>query len=147
MQLFPPCWTRYAAASLLLLAASATDALAEQGAYHFLYTNHFFTPERDRLGFRVIARPVSPGLRGEIVVRAFRQDDKLVLEVRDTGAGLTGAPPRPGGGVGLSNLRARLRSIYDGRAQVQLLENQPCGINVRLLLPLKANAPSTLPAP
>ena len=46
------------------------DALAEQGAYQFLYTNHFFTPERDKLGFRVIARPVSPGLRGEIVVRA-----------------------------------------------------------------------------
>jgi phosphonate transport system substrate-binding protein len=46
------------------------DALGEQGAYHFLYTNHFFTPERDKLGFRVLARPVSPGLRGAIVVRA-----------------------------------------------------------------------------
>ncbi|MES2561923.1 MAG: ABC transporter substrate-binding protein, partial [Pseudomonadota bacterium] len=28
------------------------NLLAEQGAYQFLYTNHFFTPERDRLGFR-----------------------------------------------------------------------------------------------
>jgi phosphonate transport system substrate-binding protein len=44
------------------------NALAEQGAYHFLYTNHFFTPERDRLGFRVIARPAGPGIRGQIVV-------------------------------------------------------------------------------
>src|SRR5712671_6969290 len=25
------------------------NALAEQGAFDFLYTNHFFTPERDRL--------------------------------------------------------------------------------------------------
>src|SRR5205085_12176050 len=33
------------------------NSLAEQGAYDFLFTNHFFTPERDRLGFRVIARP------------------------------------------------------------------------------------------
>ena len=44
------------------------NALAEQGQYHFLYTNHFFTPERDRLGFRVIARPAGPGIRGQIVV-------------------------------------------------------------------------------
>jgi len=46
------------------------NALAEQGAYHFLYTNHFFTPERDRLGFRVIARPSGPGIRGQIIVPA-----------------------------------------------------------------------------
>jgi phosphonate transport system substrate-binding protein len=44
------------------------NALAEQGAYHFIYTNHFFTAERDRLGFRVIARPAGPGIRGQIVV-------------------------------------------------------------------------------
>ncbi len=44
------------------------DAAAEKGAYQFLYTNHFFTPERDRLGFQVIARPAGPGIRGQIVV-------------------------------------------------------------------------------
>jgi phosphonate transport system substrate-binding protein len=44
------------------------NALAEQGAYDFLYTNHFFTPERDRLGFRVIARPAGRGIQGQIVV-------------------------------------------------------------------------------
>ena len=43
-------------------------AIAETGAYHFLYTNHFFTPERDRLGYRVIARPAGPGTRSQIVV-------------------------------------------------------------------------------
>jgi phosphonate transport system substrate-binding protein len=46
------------------------NALAEQGVYHFLYTNHFFTPERDRLGFHVIARPAGPGIRGQIAVPA-----------------------------------------------------------------------------
>ena len=44
------------------------NANAEQGAYDFLFTNHFFTPERDRLGFRVIARPVGRGIRGQLVV-------------------------------------------------------------------------------
>jgi len=54
----------------LRLAKSTKDAnaLAEQGAYHFLFTNHFFTPERDRLGFNVIARPAGPGIRAVIVV-------------------------------------------------------------------------------
>jgi phosphonate transport system substrate-binding protein len=44
------------------------NAMAERGGYDFLYTNHFFTPERDRLGYRVIARPAGPGIRSQIVV-------------------------------------------------------------------------------
>ena len=54
----------------LKLAKTVQDAnaLAEQGAYDFLFTNHFFTPERDRLGFRVIARPAGRGIRGQIIV-------------------------------------------------------------------------------
>ena len=43
-------------------------AIAETGAYHFLYTNHFFTPERDKLGYRVIARPAGQDIRSQIVV-------------------------------------------------------------------------------
>jgi phosphonate transport system substrate-binding protein len=45
------------------------DTLAEQGAYHFIYSNHFFTPDREKFGFRPIARPVGAGIRGAIVVR------------------------------------------------------------------------------
>jgi phosphonate transport system substrate-binding protein len=54
----------------LRLAKSAKEgnANAEQGKYDFLYTNHFFTPERDRLGYKVIARPAGPGIRAQIVV-------------------------------------------------------------------------------
>ena len=54
----------------LKLAKNSTEgnALAEKGAFDFLYTNHFFTPERDALGFRVIARPTGPGLQAQIVV-------------------------------------------------------------------------------
>jgi sensor histidine kinase YesM len=100
----------------------------------------------------IIENAVAHGLEpkvegGEIVVRAFLQGAQLCIEISDTGAGLSGAPPKQGGGVGLSNLRARLRSLYDGAAQVQLLENQPCGITVRLMLPLKVTLPSTIPGP
>ena len=44
------------------------NAIAERLEYDFLYTNHFFTKERDRLGFKVIARPAGPGIRSQIVV-------------------------------------------------------------------------------
>src|SRR3954451_24775548 len=52
----------------LAKTAKEGNAIAEQGKYDFLYTNHFFTPERDRLGYKVIARPAGPGIRSEIVV-------------------------------------------------------------------------------
>jgi phosphonate transport system substrate-binding protein len=52
----------------LAKTAKEGNAIAEQGKYDFLYTNHFFTPERDRLGYKVIARPAGPGIRSQIVV-------------------------------------------------------------------------------
>ncbi len=84
---------------------------------------------------------------GEIVLRAHTDAGQLCIEVADTGAGLSDQPARHGGGVGLANLRARLRSLYGAGAQVQLLENQPCGMTVRVLLPLEMVSPSTIPVP
>jgi hypothetical protein len=84
---------------------------------------------------------------GEIVLRALADGASLRIEVSDTGAGLGTAAPRPGGGVGLANLRARLRSLYGAGAQLQLLENQPCGMTVRVLLPFEMVSPSTNPLP
>jgi phosphonate transport system substrate-binding protein len=52
----------------LAKTAKEGNAIAEQGKYDFLYTNHFFTPERDHLGYKVIARPAGPGIRAQIVV-------------------------------------------------------------------------------
>src|SRR5438105_14833683 len=52
----------------LAKTAQEGNANAEAGKYDFLYTNHFFTPERDHLGYKVIARPAGPGIRSQIVV-------------------------------------------------------------------------------
>lgn len=52
----------------LAKTAKEGNAMAEAGKYDFLYTNHFFTPTRDRLGYKVIARPAGPGIRSQIVV-------------------------------------------------------------------------------
>jgi len=56
----------------LKLAKNAQEGnlIAEKYGYDFLYTNHFFTPERDRLGYKVIARPAGPGIQSQIVVTA-----------------------------------------------------------------------------
>ena len=54
----------------LAKTAKEGNANAEQGKYDFLYTNHFFTPERDRLGYKVLARPAGPGIRSQLVVPA-----------------------------------------------------------------------------
>jgi signal transduction histidine kinase len=84
---------------------------------------------------------------GEIVLRAHLDGQAVRIEVADSGTGLTGKPARLGGGVGLANLRARLRSLYGHGAEVQLLENLPCGVIVRVLLPLEMVSPSTTPQP
>jgi phosphonate transport system substrate-binding protein len=52
----------------LAKTAQEGNVIAEAGRYDFQYTNHFFTPERDRLGWKVIARPAGPGIRSQIIV-------------------------------------------------------------------------------
>ena len=72
---------------------------------------------------------------GEIVLRAAQDGGVLRVEVRDSGRGLVPAPPRPGGGVGLSNLRARVRELHGPGARLELLDNPGGGVIARLLLP------------
>jgi phosphonate transport system substrate-binding protein len=54
----------------LKLAKTAKEGneIAERGGYDFIYTNHFFTAQRDKLGFKVLARAAGPGIRSQIVV-------------------------------------------------------------------------------
>jgi len=94
-----------------------------------------------------IAHGLEPKVEGgEIVLGAHSEDGKVCIRISDTGVGLSDSAPRkPGGGVGLSNLRERLRSLYGGAARVDLLENQPCGMTVRLMLPLNGS-PTSIPS-
>ena len=91
------------------------------------------------------ARTRTEGRRRRDRAARARRCERLVIEVADSGAGLSDKPPRPGGGMGWPTCRARLRSLYGAGAQVQLLENQPCGMTVRVLLPLDMVTPSTNP--
>jgi phosphonate transport system substrate-binding protein len=62
--------------------AQEGNAIAERLGYDFLYTNHFFTPERDRLGYEVIARPAGPGIKSQIVV----PEDSPIQTLQDLNA-------------------------------------------------------------
>ncbi|BDT60748.1 hypothetical protein MasN3_42420 [Massilia varians] len=73
---------------------------------------------------------------GEIVLRAHPDDGLLCIDVCDTGLGLRMLPPRSGGGVGLSNLRERLRQLYGPAASLQLIESPAGGVSARLQLPV-----------
>jgi sensor histidine kinase YesM len=91
-----------------------------------------------------IMHGIEPKLEGgEIVVCARLEEGLLCIEACDSGLGLRMAPPRPGGGVGLSNLRERLRQLYGSGAQLQLIENPAGGVTSRLLLPLLVPSSTT----
>lgn len=70
---------------------------------------------------------------GEITVRARAEDGRLLLELADTGRGMSAAS---GHGTGLATLRARLKAMYGEAASLSLLMNQPRGLIARLSLPL-----------
>lgn len=48
--------------------ANETTDRVVAGRLDFAYTNHLFTPKRDQLGWRVLARQDTPGIRGQVVV-------------------------------------------------------------------------------
>ncbi|HUP96606.1 MAG TPA: sensor histidine kinase [Usitatibacter sp.] len=69
---------------------------------------------------------------GEVVFRARRAGADVVIEVADTGVGFQ---PTTRGGVGLANLRDRLRLLYGDRATLRIAENTPPGTVVSVSLP------------
>lgn len=74
---------------------------------------------------------------GELAVSARAEPGRLVLEVRDGGAGLDPArPARSGGGFGLQQVRERLATLYGDAAGLELAPAPGGGTCARLWLPL-----------
>jgi len=69
---------------------------------------------------------------GSISIRAWLDGDRLKVRVADTGVGLTAAG---GSGMGLANLRVRLRGLYGDRGAVVLHPNEPKGLAATLEVP------------
>jgi hypothetical protein len=74
---------------------------------------------------------------GSLAVRAEIIHGKLAVSVADTGLGF-GRAPTAGTGVGLANIRERLRLLYGERATLTVAENRPSGTVVTVTVPYKS---------
>ncbi len=81
---------------------------------------------------------------GSIVVRARRVALRLRLTVTDTGMGIPNHAGSAGGGVGLDNIRQRLRALFANQARLIVAANAPHGFVAEIDMPL--NATSDRPA-
>ncbi|WP_028113582.1 sensor histidine kinase [Ferrimonas kyonanensis] len=83
---------------------------------------------------------------GHIQVCLSQQQDRVQLLVSDNGGGLQhSGKTHQGQGLGLSNLRARLKALFDGKASLSIVENASGGVDSRVSLPLTEL--SSLPEP
>jgi LytS/YehU family sensor histidine kinase len=71
---------------------------------------------------------------GLLQFRAEVAHNKLRVTVSDTGLGF-GATPSKGTGLGLQNIRERLKLIYKDQAQIIITPNQPSGVCVTIEVP------------
>jgi two-component system, LytTR family, sensor kinase len=81
-----------------------------------------------------LARKIGPG---SIVIRSWREDGRAVLEVEDDGMGfLPDRLEQPmSSGIGLANVRERLRVIYGATSQFTLTSQPGSGTRVRIEIP------------
>jgi LytS/YehU family sensor histidine kinase len=74
---------------------------------------------------------------GSVMVSARRHDGHVDLMVEDSGLGFQGDAQS---GMGLSNVRERLLTIYGTSANLSIESREPCGTRIRFQVPLAAGA-------
>ena len=79
---------------------------------------------------------------GCITIAARESDGILRVSVTDTGAGIV---PKKGGGVGLSNIRERLKALYGLSARLVLEENSPRGVVASIEVPVAEPLEAVVP--
>ena len=73
---------------------------------------------------------------GEIVIEASNNTNGLLrIEITDSGIGFQNEPRR---GIGLDNVRERLKSIYDGKASLSVKENDKGGVTAVVKVPYES---------
>jgi LytS/YehU family sensor histidine kinase len=80
---------------------------------------------------------------GSVQVSARVVDGTLRLQVADTGRGLQESS---GVGVGLANIRARLKTLYETGARLLLAQSPASGVVATLELPVVVSSPETADA-
>jgi LytS/YehU family sensor histidine kinase len=69
---------------------------------------------------------------GSITIRATEDGGRLRVSVEDTGEGIK---PKKGGGVGLANIRERLKALYGTSARLVVEERAPHGVRASIEVP------------
>lgn len=82
---------------------------------------------------------------GSIDVQARSDGGRLRITVTDTGQGVNAATS--GGGVGLDNIRQRLRALFADKAKLIVSQNQPHGFIAIIDLPLLEGTKLNMPNP
>ncbi len=76
---------------------------------------------------------------GDLTIRCRRDGDALVIEINNSGDAFA---PIPCEGIGLANVRERLRSCYGNRASLDLEARGEGGLNARIRLPFLDHEPA-----
>jgi sensor histidine kinase YesM len=142
-------FTRYLRTSLVKIRGQRTT-LGHEMEMIRAYLNIFKVRMEDRLQFNIelpeplagipfppmllqplVENAIKHGLEpklegGEILIEVEAQNGVLRMAVVDTGYH---------SGLGLSNVRERLESLYDNRASFTLEANQPCGVKATIEVP------------
>jgi two-component system LytT family sensor kinase len=94
-----------------------------------------------------IRHGLSPRVEGgEIVLRSYRRNGRLVLEVRDNGVGISAEAlervAKKGAGqhgIGISNVRERLRVLYGSESEFRIESGEAGGTSIQMEVPLIGN--------
>ena len=124
----------------LAKTAQEGNTIAEKYGYDFQYTNHFFTAERDRLGYKVIARPAGEGIRSQIVV----PEDSSIQTLHDlSGKDVAFVSPDAFAGYwlpmdALLKAKVRINVVFTGNqeassAQLRVNKVSAAGVNSSVL--------------
>lgn len=80
---------------------------------------------------------------GTVTLRSrFTPDGRLLVEVEDDGVGIAPGQPvpgrldRPGNGIGMKNVRERMKVLYGDSAEVEIESRPGRGTKVRLIMPV-----------
>ena len=71
---------------------------------------------------------------GEVALSAKRVGNKMAITVADTGLGFQNSLSN---GIGLKNVRERVKQIYGDSGSVSIEENQPCGTRITIMFDQK----------
>lgn len=76
-------------------------------------------------------------IAGRVTIRAFKRQDRLIMQVEDNGPGLGNGKPfgNLSGGIGLSNTRARLQQFYGEDYDLEITNAAARGVLVTLDIP------------